>query len=110
MDGFIRVLATVYPENKNRAEANFTVPNYSLVNLFLGVRGHDGAWEASIFARNAFNTQRALDVATAQLNLDGPLGAAFPSLIKHQSGYFSTPQMTPRREVGVNVHYAFGSR
>jgi iron complex outermembrane receptor protein len=84
------------------------VPNYSLVNLYLGVRSHDGAWEASVFARNAFNTERALDVQTAQQDLNNNLGTAFPSLI-HASGYYLTT-MTPRREVGINVHYAFGSR
>jgi iron complex outermembrane receptor protein len=108
VDGFFRVLATVYPENKNRAEPDFTVPNYSLVNLYLGVRSHDGAWEASVFARNAFNAERALDVQTAQQDLNNNLGTAFPGLI-HASGYYLTT-MTPRREVGINVHYAFGSR
>jgi iron complex outermembrane receptor protein len=108
VDGFFRILATYYPENKNRAEPDFIVPNYSLVNLYLGMRSHDGAWEASIFARNALNTQRALDVQTAQQDLNNNLGTAFPGLI-HASGYYLT-QMTPRREVGINVHYAFGSR
>ena len=111
MDGFLRVLATYYPENKNRAEPNFTVPNYSLVNLYLGVRSHDGAWEASIFARNAFKAEEQTDRGTSQYNLDGPLGTAFggPNGLIHQTGYFNSV-MTPRREVGVNVHYAFGSR
>ena len=108
MDGFLRVLATYYPENKNRAEPNFTVPNYSLVNLYLGMRSHDGAWEASIFARNAFKAEEQTDRGTSQYNLDGPLGQAFGGLI-HPTGYFNSV-MTPRREVGVNVHYAFGSR
>jgi iron complex outermembrane receptor protein len=108
MDGFLRVLATYYPENKNRAEPNFTVPNYSLVNLYLGVRGHDGAWEASIFARNAFKAERALDISGAETNLTSSLATAFPGLI-HPTGYYQTT-MTPRREVGVNVHYAWGSR
>jgi iron complex outermembrane receptor protein len=108
MDGFFRVLATYYPENKNRAEPNFTVPNYSLVNLYLGMRSHDGAWEASIFARNAFKAEREVDQGTTPYNLDGQLGQAFPGLVR-SSGYTSAT-MTPRREVGVNVHYAFGSR
>jgi iron complex outermembrane receptor protein len=107
-DGFFRILATYYPENKNRVEPNFTVPNYSLVNFYLGVRSHDGAWEASIFARNAFKAERTLDLAQTQYNLNGPLGQVFARLI-HPSGYFQT-QVTPRREVGINVHYAFGSR
>ena len=108
MDGFLRLLATYYPENKNRAEPNFTVPNYSLVNLYLGLRSHDGAWEASLFARNAFNAQRATDVSGAETNLTSSLATAFPGLI-HPTGYFQTT-LTPRREVGVNVHYAWGSR
>jgi iron complex outermembrane receptor protein len=108
MDGFFRILATYYPQNKNRAEPNFTVPNYSLVNLYLGVRSHDGAWEASLFARNSFNARRALDISGAETNLTSSLATAFPDLI-HPTGYFQTT-LTPRREVGINVHYAWGSR
>jgi iron complex outermembrane receptor protein len=108
MDGFVRLLATYYPQNKNRAEPNFTVSSYSLVNFYLGLRGHDGAWEASIFARNAFNARRALDVSGAETNLTSSLNTAFPDLI-HPTGYFQTT-MTPRREVGINIHRAWGSR
>ena len=42
-------------------------------------------------------------------SLYGKAGAGGPSGLIHDSGYFST-LMTPRREVGVNVHYAFGAR
>jgi iron complex outermembrane receptor protein len=108
VDGFLRVLATYYPENKNRAEPNFTVDNYALVNLYAGVRSHDGAWEASIFARNALNAQRATDVQGVQEGLNSVLSTTFPGLI-HPSGYAQTV-MTPRREVGINIHYAWGSR
>jgi iron complex outermembrane receptor protein len=108
MDGFFRVLASYYPENKNRVEADFTVPNYSLVSLYAGVRSHDGAWEASIFARNALNAQRSLDVLQVQYNLNTVLGTSFSSL-NHASGYAQAVQ-TARREVGINVHYAWGSR
>ena len=107
-DGFFRILATYYPTNKNRAEPDFTVDNYSQLNLYVGLRSHDGAWEASIFARNAFDTQRTTDLGQLALNENGPLNAAFPQLIR-PTGYFSV-QTTPRREVGLNVHYAFGSR
>jgi iron complex outermembrane receptor protein len=108
MDGFVRLLGNYYPQNKNRAEPNFTVDSYSQINFYVGVRSHDGAWEASIFTRNAFNTQRTTDLGTNQLNTNGSLGTAFPFL-NHDSGYFATT-VTPRREVGVNIHYAFGSR
>jgi iron complex outermembrane receptor protein len=108
VDGFVRGLVTYSPQNKNRVEPNFTVDSYSLVNLYAGVRSHDGAWEASVFARNTFKAERATDIQTQQLNSNVSLATSFPGLI-HPSGYYAT-LFTPRREVGVNVHYAFGSR
>jgi iron complex outermembrane receptor protein len=107
-DGFFRILATYYPENHNRAEPNFTVPNYSQLNMYIGVRSHDGNWEASIFARNLLNTAVATDISGAETNLNAALGAAFSSII-HPTGYFQTIT-TPPREIGINVHAAFGSR
>jgi iron complex outermembrane receptor protein len=106
-DGFIRVLATYYPENKNRAEQNFTVDPYSLVNIYGGVRSHDGAWEVALFARNVLNTARATDISSVQAGL-GQVLTSFPSL-NRDSGYYETILTNPR-EFGVNVHYAWGSR
>jgi len=110
MDGFLRVLATIYPENKNRAEPDLVIPNYSLVNLYAGVRSHDGAWEVSVFARNVLDTLRTLDRSPvdAASALGTPLGSGFASLLR-PSGYFETTTNTPR-EVGINVHYAWGAR
>jgi iron complex outermembrane receptor protein len=108
MDGFLRGLLTYAPQNKNRAEPDFTVDAYSQLNVYAGVRSHDGDWEVAVFARNAFNTQRALDIATNQSNINSSLGRSFPGLIA-PSGYYST-LVTPQREVGINVHYALGSR
>jgi iron complex outermembrane receptor protein len=107
MDGFLQMLATIYPENKY-VEPNFAVPNYSLLNLYAGVRSHDGAWSASVFVRNAFSKVVTLDRSPVEANLNGSLATFFPQLI-HPTGYFETTTTTPR-EVGVNVHYAFGSR
>jgi iron complex outermembrane receptor protein len=107
MDGFIRALATYYPENKY-AEPNLVVPNYALLNFYAGVRSHDGAWEASVFVRNALNKAVATDISPAEANLNQSLSTSFPQLI-HPTGYFETLTTNPR-EVGVNVHYAWGSR
>jgi iron complex outermembrane receptor protein len=106
MDGFVRGLFTYYPENK-RQEPGLAVDNYSVTNIYLGVRASDGAWEASLFARNLFNDSTATDISNIQENLDGQL-KSFPSLIR-PSGYFQTTTTAPR-EVGVSVHYALGSR
>jgi iron complex outermembrane receptor protein len=107
MDGFIRALASVYPENKY-AEPHYAVPNYALVNFYAGIRSHDGAWEASVFVRNALNKAVATDISPAEANLSQSLAQAFPQL-NRPSGYFET-LTTPPREVGINIHYSWGSR
>jgi iron complex outermembrane receptor protein len=112
VDGFIRGLFTYYPENKNRAEANFTVPNYGLLNLYAGVRSQDGGWEVAVFAKNALGNETLLDrspVAQSLDNVVGIPGIGFAGQFPSSSGYYAT-QVTPRREVGINVRYAFGSR
>jgi hypothetical protein len=108
LDGFLRGLLNYYPENE-RVEPDLTVPSYTLVNVYAGLRAHDGAWEISLFARNLFNTFRATDISPldAGAPLSNPL-ADFPSLI-HPTGYFETLTTAPR-EVGINLHYAWGSR
>jgi iron complex outermembrane receptor protein len=109
-DGFVRILLSYYPENKNRAEPNFTVDQYSLLNLYCGVRSQDGAWEVSLFSRNALRTQRLLDRSSVAFDANGQLQTAFSGLIPAGgSGYFGT-LVTPPREVGVSVRYAWGSR
>jgi iron complex outermembrane receptor protein len=107
VDGFIRALFTYYPENK-RVEPDFTVDSYGLLSLYAGARSHDGAWEVSVFARNALQAKRATDIQQVQESLNTSLGQSFSQLIR-PSGYYSTT-FTPPREVGVNVHYAWGSR
>jgi iron complex outermembrane receptor protein len=107
VDGFLRGLLTYYPQN-NRVEPGFVVNNYSLINLYAGVRSHDGAWEASLFVRNAFETKRATDISPVQDNLNTSLSQFFPSLAR-PSGYYTTI-LTPPREVGLSLRYAWGSR
>jgi iron complex outermembrane receptor protein len=102
VDGFIRGLFTYYPQN-TRQDVNFVVNNYSLLNVYAGLRSEDGAWELSLFAKNAFKTQETLSRDFAAQDVLG-LSSQFGS-----SGYFATTT-TPRREVGVNLRYAFGSR
>jgi iron complex outermembrane receptor protein len=107
VDGFLRGLFTYYPENKNRVEPNFTVPAYGLLNLYAGLRSQDGGWEVSLFAKNALKNETVLDRSPVNLKLSNV--SAFGSQFASASGYFAT-QVTPRREVGINIHYAFGSR
>jgi iron complex outermembrane receptor protein len=106
LGGFVRGLWTYYPENKY-AEPGFTVPGYGLMDLYLGVRSRDGAWEASLFARNAFGDNTLLDRSTQTLQLPGG-NTFYPT---HSiSKYTQVTGYTARREVGVHVRYAWGSR
>jgi iron complex outermembrane receptor protein len=72
-DGFVRMLFTYNPENRNRVEPNFTVPAYGLLNLYAGVRSEDGAWELSLFAKNALKNHTVLDKSPMDTNLDSYL-------------------------------------
>jgi iron complex outermembrane receptor protein len=105
VDGFLRGLLTHYPKN-NRAEPGLLVDNYSLVNLYAGLRSHDGAWEVSLFARNAFGADRLLDQGTQPESV----GALSPFFTDHSAGFYRVATTTARREVGLNLHYAWGSR
>jgi iron complex outermembrane receptor protein len=105
IDGFVRGLVSYYPKN-NRVEPHFTVDNYSLVNLYAGLRSHDGVWEISLFARNAFGADQLLDRGTQFETI----GALSPFFGEHSAGDYVTAAVTPRREVGVNLRYAWGTR
>ncbi|CAN7376559.1 TonB-dependent receptor [Phenylobacterium sp. LjRoot219] len=105
IDGFVRGLFNYYPENNRRSTA-LVIDDYSLLNLYAGVRSQDGAWEVSLFAKNAFKTD---EVTSLDANAFTVSGAGTPGTLTNSTGYFGTT-FTPRREVGVNVRYAFGSR
>jgi iron complex outermembrane receptor protein len=104
MNGFVRGLFTFYPEN-TRQSLGLVVPSYNMANLYAGVRSVDGGWELSVFAKNAFATKETTSRDFAAQDLQGLL----PQSQYGSSGYYVTA-VTPRREVGVNLHYAFGAR
>lgn len=98
VDAFIRGLFTYYPKNPNRSQG-ITIDNYGILNLFAGIRSPDNAWEVSIFAKNATKTSKLLSQGLVPS----------PNPYFGQAGYLAV-DFTPRRQVGLNVCYAFGSR
>lgn len=108
VQGFVRGLVTISPEARKPVTGAPPVDGYQLVNLFAGVRSADGAWEASIYARNALENRTVL---TGNFVAPGDLGGQFigNATVSGGSGYY-TGSLVERREVGVNVRYAFGSR
>ena len=113
VDAFVRGLFTYYPKNARRTPAE-VIDNYSLLNLYTGIRANDGAWEVGLFARNALKTEKVTNITVSQVGADvnaslGTTPTSFGPLLGHPSGYVQK-ELTPRREVGINVRYAWGSR
>ncbi|CAN7268625.1 TonB-dependent receptor [Phenylobacterium sp. LjRoot225] len=106
VDGFVRGLFSYYPKN-NRQTPALAINPYSTLNLYAGVRSQDGAWELSVFARNAFDTDEITDQGVDPLRT-GPVQAFFGAQTG-ASGY-TRSAFTADREIGVSVRYAFGSR
>lgn len=105
LEGFIRGNFNYFPDNPN-ASQTVEIDQYSLLNVFLGLRGPEAEWEVSLFANNLLNTSQILSYnAVAQVSA-GSVASFFP---QGASGY-NQVSYTPRREFGLLVRYAFGGR
>jgi iron complex outermembrane receptor protein len=109
-DGFIRGQMTYYGDSQNDPTNPYDdVKAYGLVNLFLGLRDHDGAWEVNAYAKNIFDTQRALSrVAVpyfANYAIPPALGGGGGAVFSIYRGV----TVTAPREFGITASFAFGS-
>lgn len=102
VDGFVRGNFVYYPDNPNSSQG-FVTQSYFMADLYAGIRAPNGAWEVAVFAKNATGTNRILSYNSVDVEPGAVTGTFGPS------GY-SQASFTPRREVGLNVRYAFGSR
>jgi iron complex outermembrane recepter protein len=104
LEGFLRGLYSYYGRNSN-ADQVYVAPAYGLLNVYLGLRSPDGAWEGSLFAKNALNAKPQLSSSVGTPAIDNlGLSQQFGS-----SGYFNTT-IAPRQELGITFTYSFGSR
>jgi iron complex outermembrane receptor protein len=117
LSAFIRGLATYNSRSKNDPTNPIDdIKAYGLVNLFLGVRGPEGSWELTGYAKNVFNTQRVL--TRDELPLSTPYTVlnfnAQGQIIGATGGAGITSYraitMTAPREFGLNLRVSFGSR
>ncbi|CAN7341411.1 TonB-dependent receptor plug domain-containing protein [Phenylobacterium sp. LjRoot225] len=115
VDGYVRGLLSYYPKNRQDPYNTYdNVTDYGLLNLYGGVRSKDGAWDVSLYAKNITKTQKTLNrangVVTTQFQALQP--PTFTSVVSGNSAssYLGDVRLTPVREFGVNVRYAFGSR
>ncbi|HEY0959726.1 MAG TPA: TonB-dependent receptor [Novosphingobium sp.] len=107
VDAYLRGLFNYFPKNPYATQAR-VIDNYGLLNLFLGARANDGAWEVGLYARNILNTQKITQQGLNQLT-GGASNIALYRPLQRSTGYFSVDQ-TPKQEFGVTMRYAFGSR
>jgi iron complex outermembrane recepter protein len=95
-DGYFRFLINHQGGNPNFG-FDREAKAHTLVDLFAGLTGGDGAWDLGVYAKNVFNEKTELTRS-----------AILPEY-GFNSGY-STLTATPQREFGVTLRYAFGSR
>jgi outer membrane receptor protein involved in Fe transport len=101
VDGYVRGLLTYYPSNPNES-VGFVVPDYALLNLYLGIRSSNRVWDVTAFVKNATNTQRTLSQNSTEETPVGGLANYFGP-----SGYYGTT-FTPPRQFGLTARYNFG--
>lgn len=104
--GYFRFNASYAGKNPNfgnfpDAAGNFRkAPSYTIVDLFAGVTGGDGAWDLGVYAKNVFDKTVELGRVALLNTVYAPNGPG---------GYDGVRTNLPR-EVGVSLRYAFGSR
>ena len=106
-DGFVRGLYSFYGKTSGDENNPFdSVGAYGLLNLYLGVRDKDGAWELSLFGKNLTQERRALTFTSATPTLTTVRSVAAST--SYSSQYYAITSTIPR-EFGVNLRVALGS-
>jgi iron complex outermembrane receptor protein len=109
LDSFVRGQLSIYGSSEN--DPTNTVDDYSgyeLLNLYVGLRDQDGAWEVSLYGKNVTETEEVL--ARSAATMGTPLNAGTQPTNYYGGGNTTGLVMTIPREFGVNLRYSFGSR
>jgi iron complex outermembrane receptor protein len=109
LNSFVRGQVTVRGNSKNDpSNAVDDYKSYELLNLYLGLRDASGAWEVSVYGKNVTNTERVL--SRSSTTFATPLNAGAASTNYYAGDNVSGLIMTPQREFGLSLRYAFGSK
>lgn len=123
LDGYVRGLLSY--NGKSQVDPTNVwddVSDFALFNLYAGVRDPEGMWEISLFAKNLFETEKALTrtdptfTSYQQLNWGGQFDPTTGRPVftgttpTTYTSTYNTVTMTPPREFGINIRYSFGSR
>lgn len=111
---YLRGLFSFYGNSQADPTNSFdNVDSYGLLNLYTGLRDHAGQWEISLFVKNAFNVEKALARSSPQTT---GYQVLTPPTFRTTAGatatstYVGITSMTPPREFGLSMRYAFGAR
>jgi iron complex outermembrane receptor protein len=113
LDGFASGQLSLYGDSKNDPTNPVDdYDSYALLNLYLGVRGGSGAWEVSLYAKNVTDTERVLSRSSSVLTTSYNVGATGQTGLTNYYGGSAVAglTLTPPREFGVTVRYAFGAK
>lgn len=99
LSGYGRFIVDHRGHNPNYGVSDVPAKSYTLVDLFAGVTGPDGAWDIGGYVKNAFNVKRTL----TQVGILPPVADFGPTGL-------SSVSTTHRREFGLTARYTFGSK
>lgn len=103
INGFVRTLVNFNGDSKNDPTNLLDdVSSYALVNLYLGVRSANGAWEVTAYAKNLTNTLRVISRDSSATGVTTNLGTVLSN--------YRLISTTDPREFGITARFAFGSR
>lgn len=113
VDMFARSLFTFNGASQVEPTNSFdNIGSFGLLNLFVGLRDKDGAWELTLYGKNITNTVKAT-------RFDPPAVTSYQELApptfrttnaRAFTSTYSNINATAPREFGVNLRFAFGSR
>ena len=104
VEGFVSGLFTYTPKNTQQAGSTFIQPHVALLNLYIGARSPKTGWEVQVFAKNVLDHDKITALGTTDITDTPNVSGIFGS-----SGY-RTIGYADRREFGVTLRYAIGSR
>lgn len=116
VDGYLRGLLTYNGKSQSDPVNAFDDQKaFAILNLYLGIRDPQGAWEISLFGKNITNTFKVLSRSNGaiqtELRAGIPLGGGLVSAGSSSiTNYFGDLRVTAPREFGINLRWAFGSR
>jgi iron complex outermembrane recepter protein len=112
LNAYFRGLLSYFDDSENDPTNLIDdVDNYSLLNLYVGLRSANGAWEVSVYGKNVTDTERVLTRAAGVAQTNYRVGASLQtSAGAIGSSTYRNISMTDPREFGLNVRYSFGSR